>query len=259
MNRSLSMASGTVARIVSDPLDPDAVILEVDGAEQSHVLLDRQEDIFYEYLARAGHVIDALFEPGRPLRSLHLGAGALTLPRRLALTRPGSEQCVVDIERELVSFVLTHVPLPAGARVQSVVADAREHVEDLLADGGPREPWDVVVLDIFTGGDSPQHLADGGFYELLGRLLAQDGLLIVNLGDDEGMHFARGQLRALQGVFDDVLATGASNLFTTRYAGNIIAAAAGAPIPVPARDSIAAAGPHPATTLSGPVLDRFSA
>lgn len=259
MKASISMASGTVARLVPDPLDERAVILEVDGAEQSHVRLDRQEEVFYEYLHRAANVIDAHFAPDRALRALHLGAGALTLPRRLAVTRPGSEQVVVDIERELVGFVLKHLPLPEGARVHPVVADARAHVQELLEAGGPREAFDVVVLDIFTGPDSPEHLADGAFYHELARMLAGDGLLIVNLGDDEGMRFARGQLRTLQGVFADVLATGSAELFTTRYAGNIVAvAAAGAPFPGALCEAVTAAGPHPARTLAGTDLDVFA-
>ncbi|RZU61563.1 hypothetical protein EV380_1134 [Zhihengliuella halotolerans] len=259
MKASISMASGTVARFVPDPLDERSVILEVDGAEQSHVRLEKQEEIFYEYLHRAANVIDAHFAPGRPLRALHLGAGALTLPRRLAVTRPGSEQVVVDIERELIGFVLKHVPLPDGAHVHQVVADAREHVQALLEAGGPRELFDVVVLDIFTGPDSPEHLADGGFYREMARLLGGDGLLIVNLGDDEGMRFAREQLRVLQGVFADVLATGTSELFTTRYAGNIVAAAARTPFPGSLCEAVTAAGPHPGTTLAGTDLDGFAA
>jgi hypothetical protein len=36
-----------------------------------------------------GHVIDQLRMPGEPITALHLGAGALTIPRYVVATRPG--------------------------------------------------------------------------------------------------------------------------------------------------------------------------
>ncbi|GAA3693256.1 fused MFS/spermidine synthase [Zhihengliuella alba] len=268
LNRSLSMASGSVARVIADPLQDGAVILLVGEAEQSHVHLDDQRRIFYEYLQRVSHAIDARFTPdsaGRmaPLRILHLGAGALTLPRSIGLRRPGSRQVVVDIERELVDFVIGLVALPAGLRmgrdIVSVVDDAREYVEGLSAsEPGHEATFDAVVLDIFTGRDSPAHLADPDFYRLLRERLGPRGLLLVNVGDDEGMHFAREQIRALRGVFADVLATGAAELFTGRYAGNIVAVASESPFSAAELDQLAGAGPFPGSTLQGVDLDGFS-
>ena len=54
----------------------------VDTADPTH--------LFFEYLRRIGHVADAFAPAGAPVRALHLGGGALTLPRYLAATRPGS-------------------------------------------------------------------------------------------------------------------------------------------------------------------------
>lgn len=289
------MGSGLVARLEADQVTASGVILIVDGTEQSHVDLTDQRCIFYEYLQRIGHLVDAV-APKRP-RVLHLGAGALTLPRSIGLTHPGSLHVVVDIERELMDFVLRHVPLPAPLRaartvtlaagtgaawegpaweattlegdfttsddgaavvpptIIPVVADAKAFVEAALRGDGER--FDAIVLDIFTGRDSPEHLADPGFYALVHRALAPEGTLVVNLGDDEGMHFAREQIAALQREFGDVLASGESNLFTGRYPGNIIAAASDRPFESIAVDQLRAAGPHPATVLSGPEVDGF--
>ena len=55
----------------------------------------------FEYVRRIGHVADLAFPPGEPLRVLHLGGGALTLPRYLAHTRPGSRQLVAELDDAL--------------------------------------------------------------------------------------------------------------------------------------------------------------
>ncbi|WP_241670447.1 hypothetical protein, partial [Staphylococcus aureus] len=70
--------------------------LVVDGTAQSHVDLDDPTHLFFEYIACMGHVIDQLGDPGQPITALHLGAGALTLPRYIEATRPGSRQQVIE-------------------------------------------------------------------------------------------------------------------------------------------------------------------
>jgi spermidine synthase len=60
---------------------------------------------------------------GVPLRVLHLGGGALTLPRWVAATRPGSAQTVV--ERDGLPLALVSRSLPWPAAVEVVVGDAR--------------------------------------------------------------------------------------------------------------------------------------
>ena len=100
---------GAHAVIHPDGYSDGAWVLSIGGAEQSHVDLARPQEIFYEYLRRIGNVLDLAAPPGRPLRALHLGAGALTLARYLQATRPGSEQHAVELERELLDFVLADV------------------------------------------------------------------------------------------------------------------------------------------------------
>ena len=151
--------SGVDARIAPDEFG--GFVLEIGGAVQSHVDLADPARIRYEYLRRMAHVLDAASPTGAPVRVLHLGAGALTLPRYLQATRPGSEQTVVDLDRELVSFVLAELPLPAGTDLVSVVADARLAAVDLALDG---ERFDAVVLDIGTGEEGAEHLRGAVFY-----------------------------------------------------------------------------------------------
>lgn len=91
---SARLPNGTIARIVPSRID-GGYELEVDGTPQSHVDLDDPGTLRFEYVARMGAVIDLVRGPREPVTAVHLGAGALSLPRYVAHTRPGSRQQVV--------------------------------------------------------------------------------------------------------------------------------------------------------------------
>lgn len=89
------LSDGTLARVVPSRF-AGGYELDVDGTPQSHVDLDDPSHLHFEYVARMGAVIDRLRMPGQPLTAVHLGAGALTLPRYVEHTRPGSRQQVIN-------------------------------------------------------------------------------------------------------------------------------------------------------------------
>ncbi|GAA3355822.1 hypothetical protein GCM10017744_019900 [Streptomyces antimycoticus] len=90
---------GGTAKLMPDLDRPHAWLLTVDGAPQSYVDLDDPVRLEFEYARRIAHVLDAAADPGAPLDVLHLGGGALMLPRYLAATRPGSRQVVIEADR----------------------------------------------------------------------------------------------------------------------------------------------------------------
>ena len=99
------------AELLRDADRPAAWVLLVDGVAQSHVDLDDPRYLDFEYVRRLGHVIDTAAPPGQQLRVLHLGAGALTLARYVAATRPGSAQLAVDADAALVDLVRRRLPV----------------------------------------------------------------------------------------------------------------------------------------------------
>lgn len=238
-------------------------ILSIGGAEQSHVDLEQPHRVFYEYLQRVANVVDVIKSPGVPVQALHLGGGAMTLPRYIAATRPGSGQVVVELARELPGFVTTHLPLPPEAHIQVVTGDARESLPclgDLAA-----APADVVVLDVFAGDSAPLHLRERSFYREIREVMAPHGVLLVNVGDDPGLAFFCEQARALsvaenvgsEPVFQEVWCLTEATMTTGRHAGNLILVASNHPLPTQWKDHLMAAGPHPAAVLDGWELSQW--
>ncbi|WP_427018366.1 spermidine synthase [Pseudarthrobacter sp. P1] len=246
--------SGVHATIEPDRWREGAWVLSIDGAEQSHVNLAAPEDVFYEYLRRIANVVDLAAPAGEPIRALHLGAGALTLARYIQATRPGSVQHAVELERELLDFVLAQLPLPEGSVLATHIGDAREALAGF--NGGPG--FDVIILDIFSGPEAPEHIACEDFYREAAALLADDGVLLVNVGDEPGFTLVRSQTAALRRVLDGVAAYGESSLFSGRYPGNIILAGVQRPWPAAWSTQLTARGPHPATVLAGVDLDQLA-
>ncbi|MHA7264046.1 spermidine synthase [Arthrobacter sp. TMN-37] len=244
---------GAHAEIDEDAFLDGAYILSIGGAQQSHVNLAHPGQVFYEYLRRIANVIDAVRPPGDPVRVLHLGAGALTLVRYVQATRPGSVQTAVELERELLDFVLDHLPLPDGTQCRFILDDAAAAL-DGLPDGG----FDVIVLDVFAGADAPEHLTVAPFYRRLLGLTAPGGVVLVNVGDDPPLAFARGQARILAEEARGVAALGETAMFTGRHPGNIVLAALNEPWPADWTDRLISAGPHPAAVLAGPDFDGFA-
>lgn len=250
--RSIQLSeSGERARIIQDEHD-DGWVLEIGGAVQSHVDLADPTRIRYEYLRRMANVLDACWPPAARIRILHLGAGALTLPRYVQATRPGSVQTVVDLDRELPSLVASELPLPEGTDLTVVIGDARDGLAHVS-----QERFDAVVLDIATAEDAAAHLTGREYYgELLGRL-TEHGVLLVNIGDDAGLRFLGRQSGALEEAATEAGLTGAwaladANLVERLDTGNVVLAAGGALAaqgPEELRSRLLAAGPHPAAVL----------
>lgn len=250
--RSVQLSSSDQsAWIVRDEVD-GGWVLQIGGVEQSHVDLADPTRLVHEYLRRMGNVLDQVWPTGAPVSVAHLGGGALTLARYVQATRPGSPQLVIEIERELPTLVTTALPLPPGTDLQLVIGDARE---ELAALGDRR--FDAIVLDVFSGESTPDHLAGRDFFEDALGHLERDGLLLVNVGDDAGQRFVTSQVRELEQATAERGLSGVwtlthAPLLTTPADGNMVLLAGGALSSSQVelwRTAWKAAGPHPAAVL----------
>ncbi len=245
------------AEIRPDRFVSGAFELVVDGTPQSHVNLGDPTQLFFEYVSRMGHVIDQLGMPGQPITALHLGAGALTLPRYIEATRPGSRQQVLELEPALVDLVRAELPLPRGASIRVRYGDARETLAKLPA--GLRGTVDLLIVDVFGGARIPAHVTSVEFYAECAAFLAADGVMLVNVADGSGAAFARGQGSTLATVFADPSAGPGPHLAVLaephvlrgRRFGNFVFVASESPLPLDWMPRLLAGGPHPAAVVHG--------
>lgn len=251
----MRLSDGTLAHIVPSGFTT-GFELDVDGTPQSHVDLDDPTHMHFEYIGRMAAVIDLLRMPGQPLTAVHLGAGALTLPRYVEATRPGSRQQVVELEQGLVDLVRTALPLPKGASIRIRIGDARDVLERLPA--GLVGNVDLLVSDVFAGAQTPAHLTTLEFYTAAARLLAPDGVLLVNIADGAGLAFARRQVATVQTVLGHVAILAEVQMLKGRRFGNIVIAASRSPLPTEWLPRLMAAGPHPAKVAHGAELEEFT-
>ena len=228
--------------------------LVVDGTPQSHVDLDDPAHLHFEYVVRMGAVIDQL--PAGPVTAVHLGAGALTIPRYVEATRPGSRQQVIELEAPLAALVREQLPLPRGASIRMRIGDARAGVAKLPA--ALAGSCDLVVSDVYSGAQTPAHLTSVEFYRELSALLAPTGVLLVNVADGPGLAFARRQVATVGQVFADVALLADTQVLKGRRFGNLVIAASATTLPTEWLPRLLAAGPHPAKIAQGAEVAAFA-
>ncbi len=247
----ITVAGGT-AELLADADRDGSWMLLLNQTPQSHVDLDDPAHLEFEYVRRMGHVLDLAGEPGAPLDVVHLGGGALTLPRYVAITRPGSRQRVAEIDEPLTELVRAHLPLPKTARIRVRTADARAALAAL-----PAHSADVVLTDVFAGARIPAHLTTLEFVTDAHRVLRPGGSYAANIADGPPLRFARAQVATLAAVFRHVVVLADAAILRGRRFGNLVAVASDAELPIAALTRRCAADPMPARVVDGSALLSF--
>jgi hypothetical protein len=235
---------------------PGGWTLLVDGVPQSYVDPADPTYLEFEYVRRIARLIDVAAPAGAPLRVLHLGGGALTLPRYVAATRPGSRQRVAERDGALIDLIHKRLPLARRSGIRVMLRDARDAVVRC-----PDAMYDLVVADVYRAARMPASVASVEFAAQVARILAPDGRYAVNVADLPPLAFSRRQAATLGAVFADVCVVAEAGMLRGRRYGNVVMMAARAPGGLPV-DRLAAAArrdPFPARLLHGPELDRFVA
>ncbi|HET9380885.1 MAG TPA: fused MFS/spermidine synthase [Streptomyces sp.] len=244
---------GGRARLVPDPDRPRAWTLLIDDAPQSHVDLDDPRHLSFDYQRRLGHVIDLAAPPGRPVRAVHLGGGALTLARYVAATRPRSTQQVVERDAALVQVVRRALPWNSGARIRVRSADARVGLAK-VPDG-----WaDLVVADVFDGARTPAHLTSAEFLDEVRRALRPGGVYTANLADGPPLAHIRGQIATAAARFPELALVADAAMLRGKRFGNAVLAACDHPLPLAELTRRAASDPHPGRVEHGRALTDFT-
>lgn len=227
--------------------------LLVEGTPQSHVDLADPGYLDFSYMRRIAHAADLVAPAGEPVEVLHLGAGALTLARYVAHTRPGSRQRAVDVDAPLVEMVRRRLPWDRRARLRVGIGDAREWITARHTDSA-----DLVISDVFVGARTPARLTSVEFYSEMARVLRPDGLLVVNIGDGYALEHTRRQVATAREALPHVVLTAEPGVMRGRRFGNLVLTASHNPLPVDELGQRAHRDPKMARMLEGEELDRFA-
>ncbi|WP_127794283.1 spermidine synthase [Agromyces sp. LHK192] len=243
----------------TDVFSSTGLTLLVDGQAQSHVDPVDPTRLFFEYTRRIGHVVDAVRPPGAPIRALHLGGGALTLPRYVEATRPGSRQVVVEHDPAVVETVLARLPLPGRADIDVRIRDAANVAGWAMGATHPSAAsgYDLVVVDLYSGLEPPEFVATREFADAVLSVLAPDGLAVLNVADAAGLGRLGDQARAFARARPsaELLATGDAAVLSGSEEGNVVLVVGPDRLPPRLEPLLRAVGPHPAEVLTAERLD----
>lgn len=198
--------------IVSDAELASGRTLVLDDLRHSYVDLDDPTHLEFWYVRRLVDAIDLWASSSdaaaqtttpaeeRAIDAVYLGGGALTLPRHVRATRPGSEQVVFEIDGDLVDLVVDRLGFVSGADIDVVIGDGRLLLRDL-----PNDSADVVIGDAFGGRAVPFHLTTRDFVDDIDAVLRDDGIYAVNVIDGGGEQFLRAHAATVSDVFAHVV------------------------------------------------------
>lgn len=208
---------------------PTTTVL-VDGHPQSSVNLDDPSDLEFEYIQHLALVLDVLTPaPPAPLAITHLGGGGLSLPRYLAVRRPGSSQVVCEPDTALTDLVRRELPLPRGHRIRVRPVDGRTGVA-ALTDASA----DALILDAYTDARVPPELTTLEAITAYRRVLASDGLFLANLADEPPLRYIARVAATVRAVFGHAALIGVHDVLKGRRFGNVVLLGSAAPVDEPA-------------------------
>jgi len=250
MSRTTRVGTRRVSQVelLQDLDRPTGRVLLVDGVEQSYVD-DDPSHLEFEYMQHMALVVDIVRPYAHPVRAVHLGGGALTMPRWLAATRPGSRQLAIEASTDVLAVGRDLAPVSCEVRI----GDAVEAVHTL-----PSGDTDLVIWDLYDG---PRAVTAGLTLECvqaMRRLLDDGGLALFNVSDMTPFDVVRPVLAAVRTCFDDVVLLAEPSTLRGRRSGNcVLVGLVGGTLPHAALARAGAAAPVRATVVSGAKLDDF--
>jgi spermidine synthase len=225
-----------------------------DGFPQSYVDPDDPLLLVFEYVEQLALVLEAVRPDPAPLAVTHVGGAGMTLARWVHRVHPGSPQIVLEPDVPLTELVRRELPLPRGHRIRVRPLTGQVGVAGLRTGSA-----DVVVVDAFDEGRVPAELAGASWVRELDRVLAVDGLLLVNAADGPGLRWVARFCATLRQRFGQVGQMVLREVASGRRFGNVVVVASHRPLDDVSLRRVAARASFPSTWRPAPEVDRLLA
>lgn len=176
-------------QVRKDEKQSDVYKLSIDDLTQTSINIIDPLDLkyAYDYYETFASIVQELRPKKEKLSFLNLGGGGYLFPRYLEKHWPGSSIEVVEIDPEVTRTAQKFFQLSTVPRIQIHHMDARNFIEDLArkkARGEEALSYDFIFCDVFQGGlGVPYHLTTYEFHQMAAKLLAPEGLYVMNVVD----------------------------------------------------------------------------
>lgn len=178
-------------KVTNEPeADSQKRTLVLDNLIHGYFILGHPERLDYDYehiYALVAHRIaaardkaakDAKTTPD-PMKTLFLGGGAYTFQRYMQHTYLGTDVDVAEIDPAVRNANYMATGLPRDTPIKTTIGDARQFVEK----NQNVKQYDIVFGDAFNDFSVPWHLTTHEFNEKLAKMLAPDGVYMINIID----------------------------------------------------------------------------
>ncbi len=144
--------------------------------DQSMISISDPESVPMDYIRVA--TIGAAYTP-EVERLLMVGLGGGTFTTLVHRLRPDVVIDVAKINPVVVRVAREYFGVETDERYRIHIADGRAFVD------GAREPYDLILLDAYTGDGIPEHLRTSDWFAAVAHKLAPAGVLVVNVSAEE--------------------------------------------------------------------------
>jgi len=208
---------------------PDRRAFMQDKLKHSEIVMGNVTDLQYFYTRIYAGLMHELGKTKDGLSMLVIGGGGYAFPQYLQAARPDSSVEVVEIDPGVTRAAMEAFGLARDTTIRTITMDARNYVDQLLRlqrRTGQEKCYDFVYEDAINDYSVPFQLVTQEFNDKIARLLADDGLYMVNLIDTfENGQFLGAVVNTLGRTFPHVyVITNRANLPSLRNTFVVVAA-----------------------------------
>ncbi len=131
---------------------------------------------------RVWGVLASLIQEKRPeaKSALILGLGGGTLCHLISKAMPKVQMVAIEIDKVMIDVAKEYFDLDSIPNLKIIRDDAFRVIAESEKYDIHKDSFDVVVMDIYSGGEYPELASSGTFFSGLKRLVRPGGLLVFN-------------------------------------------------------------------------------